>query len=324
MQVRAYEGDLESGLDELALRIEAGQHEETVQLVDALLVPDRYGRARAEWLAAGAWRADAARLADPLAERLGLRRRSAALAAQLQLARGFALQRLGRGEEASSAYESARADGAGPTRVEAVDALADLELAAAEALHKRLGQGGGAAQSAPSTSTPATRAQGAQADPIAEARAAWLVARKRLVERLRLDPAEADARADLELVQRRLEELKRLEDERRRQEQQQKQDKQDQQDKQDKQQKDDQSRNEDGQQDQQQSEQPDPQKGEQQQQTKDGQDDQQKKEQQGEARPLTREEAQQLLDKLDELEKKGEQLRQSLIKARREKVDKDW
>jgi hypothetical protein len=33
---------------------------------------------------------------------------------------------------------------------------------------------------------------------------------------------------------------------------------------------------------------------------------------------------QQLLDRLQDLDKKGEQLRQSLIKARREKVDKDW
>lgn len=320
--VAAWEGTLAEGLDELARRIAAGQHEETLRVADALLAPDRYARARAEWLAAGSWRAQAAQLADPLAERLGLRRRGAELAAQLQLARGYALQKLERAVEARGAYEAARADGAKATRLEAVDALADLELGAAETLHRRLGQGGGAAQQTPANTPAATRAQGTQADPIAEARAAWLVARGRLVERLRLDASDADARADAQLVQRRLEELKKLEDERKQQQQQQKQDQQEKdKQQQDRQQEDQQDRQ---QQDPQQGEQPEQPKDAQQGEQKDQQDAQQKKEQQGEARPLTREEAEQLLDKLDELEKKGEQLRQSLIKARREKVDKDW
>jgi hypothetical protein len=39
---------------------------------------------------------------------------------------------------------------------------------------------------------------------------------------------------------------------------------------------------------------------------------------------MSKEEAQKLLDKLKELEEKGEELRATLLKDRRQKVDKDW
>lgn len=304
-----WDGTLQQGLEELTRRIESRDSARVVELVDALLQPDRYSVARSQWLAAGGWRAHTAGLVDPYAERLGLRELAPRLVAQLHLARADALVATGRGAEARAAYELARAEGASQERLAAIDALIDLDMVAAEEARARV--------DAP------PEPDGNPAELLAAARQAYVAVRTRLIERLRLDPSDADARADAEWVQRRLEELKRLEDERKQQQQnqqqksdQQKQDdqKSDQQNQQDPQQQQDQKPQE-------QAPKPDPQqsdpKDEQQSQPKDAPKP-------DEARPLTKEEAQQLLDRLQDLDKKGEQLRQSLIKARREKVDKDW
>jgi hypothetical protein len=303
-----WDGTLQQGLEELTRRIESRDSARVVELVDALLQPDRYSVARSQWLAAGGWRAHTAGLADPFAERLGLRELAPRLVSQLHLARADALVMLGRAAEARAAYELARADGAAQERLAAIDALVDLDMAVAEEARKRV------------DAPPEPDAKPAEL--MAAARKAYVDVRLRLIERLRLDPSDADARADAEWVQRRLEELKRLEEERKQQ--------QNQQQKSDQQKQDEQKPNEQKQQDpnQQQEQKPDEQKPQQDPQ-QDAQQDQQQSQPKDapkpeDARPLTKEEAQQLLDRLQDLDKKGEQLRQSLIKARREKVDKDW
>jgi hypothetical protein len=321
-------GGLPGGLDELARRIAAGDHAGVRELVRRLEAPDALGLRRAEWLAAGGWRASALRVVDPAIEQLRLRPPSAALAGELALVDGVAALRLEQFEAAQAAFLVARAEGRGATRLEAIDALADRDLAMAEAL--RPGQDGAPpaaatplapTPSATNTTAPKAPSAGSSAseDPIAKARAAYLVARARLVERLRLDRHDADARANLELVQRRLEELRRLEDQRREEER--KQQEQQQQEQQQEQRQD------------QQDQQPDQRQQEQQQSPKDQQQDQQqapegsdqKDEQQPQpAAAMSKEEAQKLLDKLKELEEKGEELRATLLRAQRQKVDKDW
>ena len=324
-------GGLPGGLDELARRIAAGDHAGVRELVRRLEAPDALGLRRAEWLAAGGWRASALRVVDPAIEQLRLRPPSAALAGELALVDGVAALRLEQFEAAQAAFLVARAEGRGATRLEAIDALADRELAMAEAL--RPGQDGAPAaaatplappRSATNATTPKAPSTGSDAseDPIAMARAAYLVARARLVERLRLERHDADARANLELVQRRLEELRRLEDQRREEER-----------KQQEQQQQEQQQQEQQQQEQQQDQQPDQRQQEQQQSPKDQQQDQQQapegSDQEEEQQPqpaaaMSKEEAQKLLDKLKELEEKGEELRATLLKDRRQKVDKDW
>jgi hypothetical protein len=303
-----WEGTLQQGLDELTRRIQAQDAARVVELADALLQPDRYSVARSQWLAAGGWRAETAGVVDPYADRLGLRALAPRLVSQLHLARADALVTLGRAAEARAAYELARADGAAEERLAAIDALVDLDMVVAEEARKRV------------VAPPEPDAKPAEL--MAAARKAYVDVRLRLIERLRLDPSDADARADAEWVQRRLEELKRLEEERKQQ--------QNQQQKSDQQKQDEQKPNEQNQQDpnQQQEQKPDEQKPQQDPQ-QDAQQDQQQPQSKDapkpeDARPLTKEEAQQLLDRLQDLDKKGEQLRQSLIKARREKVDKDW
>jgi hypothetical protein len=323
--VEPWPARLSSGLEELGRRIAAGDHAGVRDLVRRLEAPDPLARRRAEWIAAGGWRASALRAIDPAIEFLRLRPRAATIAGELALVDGVAAQGLEQWEQAQAAFLLARAEGGGATRLEAIDALADLELAAAEAL--RPGADGSATPAAAQIAAPPggansnAPASGPPEDPIAKARAAYLVARARLVERLRLERHDADARANLELVQRRLEELRRLEDQRRRQEEERRREQQEQQDK-DKG-KDEQERQPEDQQGQDQRKQPEE---EQQDQRQPSEADESKADDEPPkpAAAMSKEEAQKLLDKLKELEEKGEELRATLLKDRRQKVDKDW
>ena len=136
----------------------------------------------------------------------------AASRAQLLFARGVVQHGLG-------ALGEARADftrvvglaGPGELRLAASFDAGAVVLAVAEAKRSEL-QG---------PQVPGGPAEAAPEDPIAAQRALYLAAREALVERLRLDPSDADTRADLELVVRRLRELDQLEEERQEQEQQQ-------------------------------------------------------------------------------------------------------
>ncbi len=187
---------------------------------------------------------------------------------------------------------------------------------------------------APVPAPGATPAPGAPPeDPLPAARAAYERARATLCERLRSDWKDADTRANLELVQRRLHELDEIERQREEQEKQQEEQQQDQQQGQDQEPQDD-SQGEDGDQEQkqQQADAKDAQRpdaGELQPPAEQGapaeeQDPAQAGEPEDAERHLTREEVLRLLDRLAELEAQGKALEARLRQARRETVEKDW
>jgi len=189
-------------------------------------------------------------------------------------------------------------------------------------------------------------------NPIELARTAYLNARTELLQRLKLEWRDADTRANLELVARRLRELDEAERQRKeeQQQQQQQQQQQKQQDQQKKQQPPDQPQDKDQKQDpnqdqkppEDQQKQPDqkpedgkdqpdkPQEPPKDQQDKDKQD---KDKQQQEAKPdpakmeeqvMSKEEVQRLLDRLQDIEDQAKALRAMLRERRRAPVERDW
>src|SRR5690606_24191728 len=135
-----------------------------------------------------------------------------------------------RREQACLAFESARLlAGPGALRLDATYDLGSLFLAAGEEQRAKLPEiSGQPAQPPPPppVAAPGGAAPQAPPDPLQLARAAYLAARERLVERLRMDWRDPDTQANVELVQRRLRELDEIErqreQEKKEQEQQQK------------------------------------------------------------------------------------------------------
>lgn len=181
----------------------------------------------------------------------------------------------------------------------------------------------------------------AEEDPLAKARTSYLAARTRLVERLRLDGGDDDARANVELVQRRLRELDEIE--KKREEEQKKQDEEKQKDenekKDSKDQKDPKDEPKDEKDDPAQPDEKKPEdetpkdepKPEEKKPEEPPKDDQQKPEEAKDQKPkppepteMSREQMMQLLDKLQELEEQNKKLQEELRQTRRAKVKKDW
>jgi len=265
---------------------------------------------------------------------------------------------------AAEAHEAARTSllaaralaGPGTLRLEAVYDLGTLELLRGERWRAQLPEVSGA-PAAPPGMPPAAAGGPPDAppppDPLQEARKQYLEARRWFAERVQADGGDADTRANLELLMRRLRELERIEQEReqQKQEQEQQQDPQDPQDKKD--QKDPQDKDQEQkdpqdpqQQDPQDQDQKDPQQqdepkeqdpqepgqeeqpkeAEQQPDPSDAKEQEQpepKEDQPGEERVLTREEVMQLLDRLGELEKQQKAL-EAALRAKRNKTRRDW
>lgn len=184
--------------------------------------------------------------------------------------------------------------------------------------------------------------QGQASDPLATARTAYLDARGELVQRWRIEPLDADTRADLELIQRRLRELDELAKQReeQKQQQQQQQDPQPKDDpKQDPQQQQDPNQQQPKPQDQQEpskqdpqtepedpKQQPDPQRQDQES-PKDQQPPPESKPDAGKPREqmlLTPEEMQRLMDQLEKIEKQALEVQRALRERRKTPVKKDW
>jgi hypothetical protein len=249
------------------------------------------------------------------------------------------------------AFESARAlAGPGSLRHDATYDLGSVHLLEGERHYRSLPEVGGAApQPAPMQAAPPAPGAAPEEpeDPLARAREEYLLAKGYLIERLRSDWSDADTRADLELVQRRLKALDAIERERERQR---------------RQERDDQQRSRDGRGDEDRSRQDE--RGE----PRAGDDanprdspDEEPRDRPGDERPrdeepgdedapqrteevprpeseveppapggdpeerhLTREEVMRLLDRLRALEEQGERLRQMLRQARRVPVPRDW
>jgi len=275
--------------------------------------------------------------------------------ARVRFARGVALVR--REEEQSSEagfaaaapdFESARAlAGPGGLRLDATYDLGLAWLLEAERLRGLVPEVAGApAAMAP----PAAPADGDREDPLQAARADYLQAKAAFVERLRADWRDADTRANLELIQRRLAELDEIERQREEQKQQQQDEKQGDEQKQegegedgepkDGDEKSDEQREGDANRDPSEGEEPSPDQSQDSAEQQNGEGEQPTEPQsaerpeqgEGEARPgevsaerhLTREEVLRLLDRLGDLEEEGEALEAMLREARRVPVDRDW
>lgn len=348
-QPAPYSGGFAHGLREIEALAGKGDTQAALAIADALLAPSRFARWHENTLAGSGWRSNLVRAADPLFDALGWNEPAAERAA-VQYARGVVLSLAQRSQEAEQAFEFARSlAGPGPLRLDAIYDLGFLALERGEALRAQIPElnpapgGPGSAQLATPPAAPAPGG-GEPPDPIELARAAYLDAREHFVERLRSDFDDADTQANVELIQRRLAELKQLEKKREEQkkEQQQKKDKQDEQSKQDQdksnenkdpdQQKDSKDQPPDEQKpkpeepkDKQPEDAQDKKKEEQDQQAQ-KKDDPSKNEQQPEPKEelLTKEEMMRLLDLLKQREEQGQRLQQQLHHARRVKVKKDW
>lgn len=244
--------------------------------------------------------------------------------------------------------------GPGSLRLDAIYDLGTLELQRGERWRAQLPEVSGQPPAPPAMAPPPAGGPPdgpPPPDPLKEARRQYLEARGWFAERVRADGGDADTRANLELLMRRLRELERIEKEREEQQQEQEQ-QQDQQDKQE--QKDQDSQDKQEQKDPKDQDQKDP-KDPQQEQQKDQQDPQQQDEpkdpqeqsepeeqepqesepredakpeepkpaQPSEERVLTREEVMQLLDRLGELEKQQKAL-EAALRAKRNKARRDW
>jgi len=259
--------------------------------------------------------------------------------AALEYARGVVHAGANEREPARAAFERSRADGAGELRLSSMYNLGSLALEQGEEWYHKLPEVTGKQPAAP----PA-QGQAPGPDPLAEARKSYLAARERFVERLRAQWNDADTRADVELVQRRLKRLDEIEKQRKEEQQKKDQQKQQdpkdpksQQDKQDPKDKPDPDKQDpkDKSKDKQDPQQPDPQDKDKQKQDPQQpeppkpEDQDQPGEQQkpppAEAQPqLSKEELTRLLDKLQQLEDQAAKLRAQIHKARRVAVKKDW
>jgi hypothetical protein len=250
------------------------------------------------------------------------------------------------------AFETARAlAGPGGLRLDATYDLGSVHLLEGERHYRSLPEVGGAPQQP--TQLPPPPAAGAVGgapeepkDPLERAREEYLLAKDYLIERLRSDWSDADTRADLELVQRRLKALEAIERERERQRREQRDDQQRRSDRGD----EDRSRQDDrGEEragddarprespdgeprDRAEDERPrgeEPREGDNPQRTEEvprpeGEEDASAPRGEPKERHLTREEVMRLLDRLRALEEEGARLRQMLRQARRVPVPRDW
>jgi Ca-activated chloride channel family protein len=265
---------------------------------------------------------------------------------------------------ASTAFSAARAlAGPGELRLDATYDLGWIALQRAEQKRARIPELAGAAGSAPAPPVPAL-APGAgsgagpgEEDPLGEARALYREARSWFLERLQGAWQDADTRANLELVLRRLKELERIEEQREQQQQEQQQqqgqsgqpgDQEQERDEQEQQQNPEQDRQPDQEspgepgeerppgEEQQPAEQPQQQEqptpgAEEPRETQEVPRPEQGAEEAQPSRPaerkeehLTREEVLRLLDRLAELEKQGKAIEAALRARKRTAVKRDW
>lgn len=241
-------------------------------------------------------------------------------------------------DEAEDAWQSARGFGSGAGSLAACDGLASLDLEVAEEQFAQIpevqGQTNNALAPNFTAPPPATGADGEEApDPLALARESYLLAREHLIERLRVEWRNADARANVELIQKRLHRLDEIEEERKQEDGQERSDDESQDEEaensddssdegseksDDEPQESDEQKDSEGDGDPKDDEE-DPSDPEEQ--TEDGEGEE---EAEPEERLLTREEQQRLLDELRRHNEKGQKLREQLARMRSRSTDKDW
>lgn len=361
--VEPYHGSLSDGLAEMRALTEGGKGDEALALGERILAPDRFAQWREEKRAKGGFAAKALDITEPAFAFFGFDELSSQERAAVCYAQGLAATSAKKSVPAELAFQRARAL-AGPSelRLAATYDLGVLALQDGEELRAKIPEISG--QQPPQPQVPAITGGGGpgtpgapggapqEPDPLDLARAAYTKAREHLVERVRLDWHDADTRANLELVARRLKELDEIQKKREEQKKQQEQNQDEQKDSKDQKNQDDKKNQDkkDGDKDSKKDDsKSDPNKPDDQ---KDGNKDQQKQEDQkpeekpaeqkpedkkadekkpdesqqqpGEERVLTKEEMTRLLDILNQREQEGRQLLEKIRQARRVAVKKDW
>ncbi len=340
---------------------ESGAIDEAASIAERLVATNAYARRVEDLVRADGWRARLGRGLESLGDRLDLMGPPPAIRAEAHFARGVALTmgvdrandeegRDKRREVARSAFESARLL-AGPSGLR-LDATYDqglLAFGAGEEQRAKIPEISGQ-PAPPPMAPPAAAAPGAKTpeppDPLQLARAAYLAARERFVERLQLDWRDADTQASVELIQRRLRELDEIEQKREEEKKKQEQEQQDQEKKDEQDQKDsskDKDKQKDDSQDQQEPDEPKPQDPEQDPKTDEQKQDEPKPD---EPKPdeaqdpkdaqqpepvdpkdqpkMSKEEELQLRERLKRIDEIQQELEEKLKRLRKVSVEKDW
>ncbi|MAF65928.1 MAG: hypothetical protein CMJ84_09775 [Planctomycetes bacterium] len=328
--------DLAEGLARIERWTEAGEFEKATALADELLSPTAFERWRTSLEEQGSRvLAPAVDFCAPVLEQLGLCALPEPVRGELFFARGLVRLEAQDAGGAQRGFGLARSlGGRGSLRLAATYDLGVTAFLQGEQWRARILEQPAARPGLIGEPPPV---DGEQPDLLAEAREAYLRARGHLVERLRADWRDADTRANVELVQRRLRWLE--EQQRRREEQQQ-------------QQQDSEEDSEEESEGEEQEGEPS-EGGEQQAENGEGDEDSRGETgQEGEEHPeeepsaeedeetegdgeeagsadpqeiyLTREEGQRMLDKLAEHEEQGEEVKARLYQNRRQRVERDW
>lgn len=335
-----WSGPLAEGLAEVKRLSESGATAEALALTERLLAPTPSAKWREAATARRGWKRTVVEAAGPILGAFGVASLSDAERATIHHARGVLLAASEDGQRlaAVDAFERARSlAGPGELRLDATYDAGWTWFTEGEAHRAKIPEIAG---TAPQPAAPAgpPGAEPPAPDPLALARTAYLQARERFVDRLKLESSDADTRANLELTERRLRELdeiqKKREEEKKKQEQEQEQEDQQKKDEQDPD-KDEQSKDEEKKDSEKKPDEPpkpdekkpdekppeDPKKDEQKpdEPKKDAEPKPAKEDQQ-----LTREEVMRLLDILKSREEEGKKLQEQLRAAGRVKVKKDW
>ena len=339
----AFTGSLVEGIARVRELAEGGDLPAARSLADRLLAPRGVGQWRLDaWNDGGAFVRGVLDGTSAWTEPLGWNGRPEVERAHVRIERG--LVSLAPDERKSAERDFGRALAlapAGPLREAASYDLALLPLLAGEEWRMQIPELGGAP---PTAMPPVPGAQPAPEDeapdPLEEAKRAYGEARKRFIARLKLDWRDANTRANVELIQRRLHELDEIEREREEQQQDQDQQDQDQQDEQEDgepgDQQDEQSEDQQDEQSQDGEDQEEPEEAQDSEDPEDPEDpedgkegqDQEDQTDQPQAEPkevhLSQEELQRLLNRLAEHEKEAEALREARYRRGSRGVDKDW
>jgi hypothetical protein len=353
-----YDGSLAQGLDEVRALSDAGKLEEAYALCGRLLAPTRFDAWRERQVAEPGVVKRVVEAATPAFDWLGVSGLFPEERAAVHYAEGIVASTAGDRAHAEPVFQSARSlAGPGELRLASIYNLGVNALLDGEEQRAKIPeiQGGQAApQAAPPAAAPgAPGAPGAPPapDPLDLARAAYLRAKTHFIERVRAAWDDADTRANIELVQRRLKELDEIQkkrEEQKKKDEQEKQDEKDQKDKDEKknpsdqkkddekeqQKKDDDSEKKDPNSEEKsenekkdKEEPPKPEDAEKKDEKPEDQKAEEQKPQPSEEtleKLLTKEEMMRLLDVLKQHEEEYEKLKAQMRQARRAKVKKDW
>jgi hypothetical protein len=328
-QATPWTGTLAEGLAEMRKLSEAAKPDEALAVADRILTPGGFAKWREEATARPGWKRTLVEAAEPILAAVGLSELAPVERASVHFARGVVLARAEKRGQAGEAFEKARAlSGPGELRLDATYDLGWTALEEGETQRKQIPELGGTPPP-PAALVPPTPGAPPPPDPLQIARAAYTLARERFVERLKLDARDPDARANVELAQKRLKELAEIQQKRDEEKQKQEQEKKDQ-EKKDQDQKDEKKdeKNDDAKDPKQDSKSDEQKKKEEEDAQK--KDEEQKKEKK-DAKPesskeqlLTKEEIMRLLDTLKDREEEGKKLMERLKRANRSRVKKDW